>query len=796
MAKVGLTPDGVVKKALVKAPQQIARYAQGVLLLFAVASIVAGWSGNKLATVVLTAVIVIGFMVALLGFERLARARNGYYAKLAIVLITTVLAAVLTLFVTVLIYIGSGYPVWLDTFFGNRTPAAPSVSIEKEDSDSITLNLAAYPDPNGIVEVLVFDAQGNPVRDPQSFDATVETLVLGDLEPASRYRVRVTAIVKNRPSAPQDVVTATDAERLRIDLPVGGGVFRDAYYTGKLTSDLVPEADEAIIEFREAGLTWMFQGPVSAGVPSGRGRLSSSMQDGSACDAFALEELGQCTSGCEAVEFDNGSLISSDCKLILSQASYRENDTIFLTDGAAVFAGNLAGAAGDTINMLGPYPVAFDGEGVFKSKDVLMIGNWRANALEGEGTMEFKNGTSRAGLFEQGQLREGQVLGETIGDATVSYEVSRFVPTGAASVLSPREFLFGTMSGQHPFGPFRLGFRGKVEDSGFVLTSLEGGHLSGTEFRPVLDPASGDCRYRETFGMDVDESAMRDKGWDLHSINHLEGISDSSGEPPDYEIWLRLSPADIEVNAFKYPNEAADIRFRVGNNFSVLQQLAIDGEPIETNTIVALRQAHAGLTLARLCGAKLVTNLTNGQSTEIDGICPALALFLGRTYYCSPKPDHSMDSPWLVQEMMGNWSVLTSKDGNDPAALTAMEGSAALKTTTDGLDFSINLRCRLSEFNVFALALWGPNLTGASVGDTVQFKFTSADAEYYFNLPMPRGGVFEITDDLRQTISDLLRSTDTLAISFLSFTGETVSAEFAPTGWADALAAVSPTCPV
>ena len=736
MSKEKLSPGGVVNGTAAKAPQQIARYAQGALLLFAVASIVAGWSGNTLATVVLTAVIVMGFMVALLGFERLARARNGHYARLAIILITVVLVAVLALFITILVYIGSGYPVWLDTFFGNRTPPAPSASIEREDSESITVRLAAYPVPDGAIEVMIFDAGSNPVRDPQSFNATVESFVLGDLEPATRYRVRVTAIVRNRLSAPHDIVTATDADGMPIQLPVGDGDLRDAHYTGKLTPDLIPEADEAVIEFREAGLSWTFRGPVRAGVPNGKGGLRSTRLEGDACDAFALKELGGCSSWCEAAEFDSGKLTRGDCRLALLQAGYREKDATAWTDGAATYTGGLAGSSGETINMLGPYPVAFDGEGVLKSKDVTMIGTWRANALEGDGVMEFANGSSRAGTFEQGLLREGQVLGEPLGDAAMSYEVGRFAPAGAASILSPRGFSFGVMSGGDPRRPYELGYSGRMEDSGFVLTRFVGGDPRGVEFRPFLDPASGDCQYKETFGIDVDTSAMFEKGWRLHSINHVEGISDSPGDPPDYEVWLELSPADIHVKAFRYPDEAADIRFWVGNNFSAAQQIEIDGKRIKTNSIVALRQPHAGLTVARLCGAKQVTNLTNGKSTEIDGLCPALALFVGRTYHCSPNPDHSKDSPWLVEEKIGNWAVSIRKEGNNPDALTAVEGSAALHTTTEGLDFSIRLSCRRSEFYMFGLALWGANFTGASVGDTVEFKFASNGAENSFDLPI------------------------------------------------------------
>lgn len=740
MSKKDLTPGGVITSNPAKAPRQIARYAQAVLLLFAVASIIAGWSGDKLATVVLTAVIVIGFMVALLGFVRLSNAGGGYYARLAIVLTTAVLVAVIVLFMTVLFYIATGNPVWLDTFFGNQTPPAPSASIEQKNSRSLTVNLAAYPVPDGTIQVVIFDAQGNPVGSSQSFDATLDSFVLSNLEPATRYRVRVTAIVRKRPSAPHDIVTATDAEGMLIKLPVSDGVFQNAYYTGSVNPDLIPDADAAKIEFREAGVSWIYWGPVREGLPSGKGR--------------AL--------GCELAEFESGKLSRSDCIIPLNPAAYREKDSTILTEGGSVYMGGVVGASGPTINTLGPYPVEFDGEGTLESEDVIISGNWRASAVEGDGVVAFANGLVRTGTFEQGLLKEGLVLGEQLDDVTMSYEVNRFAPTGAASVLSPRGFSFGVMSRADPRGPYSMGYSGQIMDDEFVLTLFEGDNPRGVEFRPILPPTSQDCQTRETFGMNVDTSAMFKKGWRLSSTNHLEGTSESPGEPPDYEVWLELMPADIHVYAFRYQGETADIRFWVGNNFDPAQQIEIDGKRIETNSIQARRQPHAGLTVARLCRGKEVTNLTNGKSVQIEGLCPALALMLGRTYYCAPKPEKANDSPWQVESKIGNWAVSIRKEGNDPDALTAVEGRAELGTTTDGLDFNIILSCRLSGVNVFGLALWGPDLTGASVGDTVEFKFSSNGAENTFNLPMRRGGVFEIINDVRQPIFELLKATETL----------------------------------
>jgi hypothetical protein len=183
MSNNDISPTDVVKGDAARATQ-IGRYAQGVLVLFAIASIIAGWSGDKLATMVLTVTIVIGFAICILGFERLARARQGYYAKLGMVLTGVTLVAVTWLFLSVLSYIGLGYPVALDRFFGRQPAVAPSASVKPDavDRTTIVVKLAPYVGANAQIEGVVFPrGDSKPLGKPIFVSAMSDLFAIRDL---------------------------------------------------------------------------------------------------------------------------------------------------------------------------------------------------------------------------------------------------------------------------------------------------------------------------------------------------------------------------------------------------------------------------------------------------------------------------------------------------------------------------------------------------------------------------------------------------------------------------------------
>jgi hypothetical protein len=123
MSNSSLTPENFIRDPK-QTPPGLTRYAQGVLLLFSIASVIKAWSGGALGTIILIVVVVIGFAIATLGFERLSKNQDPFYSYMGKFLTSVTLIAVTILFLTVLIYIGTGHPVWLDRFFPQSTTVA------------------------------------------------------------------------------------------------------------------------------------------------------------------------------------------------------------------------------------------------------------------------------------------------------------------------------------------------------------------------------------------------------------------------------------------------------------------------------------------------------------------------------------------------------------------------------------------------------------------------------------------------------------------------------------------------
>ncbi|TPM13492.1 fibronectin type III domain-containing protein [Mesorhizobium sp. B2-3-5] len=797
------TPESVIAAA--KTSKKISRYAQGALLLFAIASVIAGWSGNKLSTIILTVVVVFGFMIALLGFQRLATAKDGYYSKLAIALTSVVLVLIVALFGTVLIYLGTGYPPWLDRFFGYETAPAPSASIDagSVSSTRIVLDLKPYLNPQAKIEVSVFENGGEQVvREPEGISAQITRYVLEGLKPASQYRIRLVAIARYRQSLPTDLTRATNADRMPFAVLDHPGAV--AHYSGPLTEKLIPESENGTVSFDDSGGAWAYEGPVHNGLLDGTGRMSFVPNEAEpACNDAALAILQVCNSTCSDVKFGGGQFKSATCELVLGNAVWRQKDQQFGIDTAGAYSGGISPGALDSQIRLGPYRIAFEGSGVLASGKTTIDGNWHNGALEGNGRMSLNTGEMRIGGFEQGNLKNGQVFGQpfslaepngSVPSDTLSYDVAQFGPNGTAVRLASDGFAFGTIRNSDPRGPFIPGYEGKITDSGFTLKRFDEAHPAGRETHPTTDPKNRDCYYHETFGLDVSATDWSSKGWQLNTINHLPDSTDSPGDPPDNEVTLDISPADIHVRSFRSRGAAADVRFWLGSNFQTEQALDIGGSAITTNTINSAKQAQGALTFARLCSAKKVTNLTNGISADVTELCPIIAILFARTYYCDPSPDQSLPSAWRPEEKVGNWLVTLMKAGSNRENLTVTSADAELTTSSKEYEYTIRYSCANDGTNIFGLGLWGPDLTGDKPHTTRDFTFSANGHESTFTLASPRNGVYEIAPADRQPIADLLRSAQLVTVSFTSFLGTTVAFDFSPDGAEKALGTVLPNC--
>jgi hypothetical protein len=639
-----LSAEAVVHE-LKQYPQNFARIANGVLLLFAIASVIAGWGRSDLGTFILIAAVVFGFALGVLGFERLARARSVFYARLGMVLITLTLGAILSLFVTVLVYVGTGSPIWLDTFFHPGPPAAaPKASIDEVSDRRLVLRLEPYQDDRATIEASLFAHGGEfPIAEPQRVRATTERVYFESLTPATVYRVRIVAMVRGRPSSPLDLWHATNAVDLQVE-PFGdaGANSTDILYSGPINLHGQPDGSSATLKFVNVstGGEWTYLGPVRQGRPHGRGSLSRTLAGSS--DGCPGPYEG-CFSMCETIDFNFGELVSGECSLVVNPATWREGQRSFQVEGWGNFFGHVAGASEDhnrseISSLIGPFPVVFHGKGVLHTAlDDLIAGSWSRGALNGPGSVVLSTSEERHGEFENGLLKKGAIYNKPFpeGEAVEyrSYEIIEFGPSRAAIQLGSNSFQIGTANGSNLLLP---GFHGRWSSEAFEVIRYPGNAPAGKRFVPTDSPTNPDCVYDEDFGLGIDGQAPSNPGWELWTINRN---ADRPGEPT-VAITLELPSAEIWIRGFRWANGPADIRFWLGNNFDRKQEVSIDGFKMELGGAVDYPQPRAALALAKMCQAETIENLTNQRKVDIRGICPAIQLFLARLYYCDlgPKP--------------------------------------------------------------------------------------------------------------------------------------------------------------
>ncbi|MDX0985791.1 hypothetical protein GOL22_27210 [Sinorhizobium medicae] len=127
-------------KAWSKAHPTIRRLAYGVLILLSLSSILLGTYRGRLGAVIISIAVIVSLFLVVTGLLWIADRRGKYWQWLGIFLITPLLAGTALLFLTILFYIGSGYPAWLDVWFGPGitvdAPGGIGVSGSKTDSDA------------------------------------------------------------------------------------------------------------------------------------------------------------------------------------------------------------------------------------------------------------------------------------------------------------------------------------------------------------------------------------------------------------------------------------------------------------------------------------------------------------------------------------------------------------------------------------------------------------------------------------------------------------------------------------
>ncbi|TBE49911.1 hypothetical protein ELH06_12430 [Rhizobium ruizarguesonis] len=124
--------------AWIKAHPAIRRTAYGVLILITLASAFLAITRGGMGPAIISIVVVVVLCLVVLGLIWIAERKEKLWQWVGAILIITALTAIVALFLTILIYIGTGYPVWLDVWFGPAlTVDAPKeVKVSKTDVQS------------------------------------------------------------------------------------------------------------------------------------------------------------------------------------------------------------------------------------------------------------------------------------------------------------------------------------------------------------------------------------------------------------------------------------------------------------------------------------------------------------------------------------------------------------------------------------------------------------------------------------------------------------------------------------
>jgi hypothetical protein len=133
--------------------------AYGVMLLLSLSSTLLGIWRGRLGAVIISIVVVVALSLVILGLVWIADRKERFWKLTGNTLITAALGGIVTLFLVILFYIGTGYPVWLDVWFGNPINVPPPNEVSISDASSPSPILSAS---GSLVLAAAMDAVAQP----------------------------------------------------------------------------------------------------------------------------------------------------------------------------------------------------------------------------------------------------------------------------------------------------------------------------------------------------------------------------------------------------------------------------------------------------------------------------------------------------------------------------------------------------------------------------------------------------------------------------------------------------------
>jgi hypothetical protein len=624
-------PDGsplqVVGWAAKFTPANIRNYGFAVLFFFGISAVIAAWDTDP-ATLIVIAIVVFGFAVLLLGFERIARSEDRFYKWLGAALVVFTSLVVLLAFAWFIYLAATG---GLKAVLAQLPPPQPVIQAINATENAIELALdpllARKYDKLEVRAWIVAPGEHVEVR---NIKVTEDRVILEELAQATVYKLTLsTRRLFGSSSAPVERLVTTPAVNYRLARGSDGPLSWDATYTGPVTTDRKLTATSARIDYTRDSTVWRYQGPVFDGRPHGIGVLDLNPAKAAMICTSAPDDAA-CPDRCKMAKFDSGALVTATCTLRFERSQWYEGQER-VTRGRGRYEGEVGPDYGPTRSFeLGPHPASFSGQGILRTEEgEVLDGNWRNSALDGLAAARLREGDLREGVFENGRLKKGIYFDAAHqSGARDSSEVNMFERTGTGIYLAPKEFRFGAAGGSLYT---REGLQGMWLASpvpSFQLTRLEA--FTKTPTGSSLPPYQGavfDCRYDETLGLSppVRETLLA-RNWE-HRVNQSDDLRDNFA-------LLHLRTTDVEIRIHRRREGTPVIRMMFGNTQILPDgiELQVDNERFAIDN--QWHQPRAPFIFAKLCRAKKLTNHFNDKSEDITGLCPMLELMLAREYYC------------------------------------------------------------------------------------------------------------------------------------------------------------------
>lgn len=626
-APLDSSPLQVVIQAGKFTPTNIRNYGFAVLFLFGISAVVAAW-GTDLTTLIVIAILVFGFAVLLLGFERMARAEDVYFRRLGAGLVTFTSLVVVIAFAWFIYLAATGQ---LKAVLAGLPPPKPVIRAAHITEDAVELTLDPLTSKYDQLNVRVWIVAPGKRAEVRSFRITGDRVVLNELAQATVYQVTLsTRRLAGSNSAPVEQLFATPAVDFRLAKDVVGPLGWDATYTGPVTTERKFTATSAHIDYTRDGAVWRYTGPVVDGQPHGIGVLNMNPSQ-AAMNCAAAPDVAMCPDRCRTAEFNAGSLVKAFCTLSFERTQWYEGQAL-VTRAKGSYQGEVEpDTSPSRILELGRHPASFSGRGILRTDEgEVLDGNWKNSALNGPATASLRGGELRQGVFENGRLKKGIFFDAVhMSGARESSEVNMFERTGTGIYLAPEEFRFGGTGGSlHTRDGLQGEWLPNSPTRSFQLTRL--GATTRAPIGPALSPFAGaifGCRYDETLGLSPPvREGLSAKNWE-HRVSQSNDFRDNFAS-------LHLGTTDVEIRIHRTKEGSPVVRLMFGNT-QVLQdgvELQVDDESFSIDN--QWHQPRAPFILAKLCRAKKLTNHFNGKSEDVSALCPMLELMLAREYYC------------------------------------------------------------------------------------------------------------------------------------------------------------------